>query len=178
MWYHIASGQCLETDAAVRAFFPDVSFPAALTAEAVTEFGVCPVVEAPAPAYNQATHKLLSGAVSLAADGSFASRGWEVVPLSVEESAAHGQMQFMAAKAQRQAAVDQIVVTTASGRAFDGDETSQDRMARAICALLPGEQTLWVLASNIPAQVSREELVEALRLAGQAQTAIWTSVYL
>lgn len=80
-------------------------------------------------------------------------------------------------KALRQAEVDTIVVTTTSGKAFDGDEQSQDRMSRAINALNPTETTTWVLSDNTPALVSREELQEALRLAGAAQTAIWVKPY-
>ena len=81
------------------------------------------------------------------------------------------------AKALRQAEVDAIVITTISGKAFDGDEQSQDRMSRAINALNPLETTLWVLSDNTPAMISREELQEALRLAGAAQTAIWVKPY-
>lgn len=81
------------------------------------------------------------------------------------------------AKALRQAEVDAIVITTISGKAFDGDEQSQDRMSRAINALNPLETTLWVLSDNTPAMISREELQEALRLAGAAQTSIWVKPY-
>lgn len=81
------------------------------------------------------------------------------------------------AKSLRQAEVDAIVVTTTSGKSFDGDEKSQDRMSRAINALNNLEQTLWVLSDNSPTLVSREELQEALRLAGAAQTAIWVKPY-
>ena len=82
-----------------------------------------------------------------------------------------------AAKTLRQAVVNAIVITTASGKAFDGDEQSQDRMSRAINALNALETTLWVLSDNTPTMVSREELQEALRLAGAAQTAIWVKPY-
>lgn len=79
------------------------------------------------------------------------------------------------AKRDRAAAVAAITVTTAAGNTFDGDETSQDRMARAILALqITGTpSTLWVLADNTPVQVSAAELGEALALAGAAQSAIW-----
>ena len=82
-----------------------------------------------------------------------------------------------AAKTLRQAEVNAIVITTASGKAFDGDEQSQDRMSRAINASNALETTLWVLSDNTPTMVSREELQEALRLAGTAQTAIWVKPY-
>lgn len=82
------------------------------------------------------------------------------------------------AKAARATEVDAIVVTTISGKTFDGNEQAQERMSRAITALDPGETTLWVLADNTPATVTRDELREALRLAGEAQTAIWVRPYL
>lgn len=82
-------------------------------------------------------------------------------------------------KQDRTEAVSKITVTTTSGKVFDGDEISQDRMARAILALDLGETTLWVLANNVPTSgISREELKEALRLAGAAQTAIWSIPYM
>jgi len=82
------------------------------------------------------------------------------------------------AKAARAAEVDAIVVTTASGKTFDGDEKSQDRMSRAINAMDDSDTTLWVLADNTPTYVTRAELREALRLAGEAQTEIWVRPYL
>ena len=82
------------------------------------------------------------------------------------------------AKAEREEAVRNIIVTTQSGKKFNGDEEAQSRMSRAILAMDPLETTLWVLADSVvdPA-VSREELREALRLAGAAQTAVWATPY-
>lgn len=79
------------------------------------------------------------------------------------------------AKASREAAVAGIVVTTAAGNAFDGDEVSQGRMARAIIALqATGTATVpWVLANNTAILATAAELTEALALAGAAQAAIW-----
>jgi len=79
------------------------------------------------------------------------------------------------AKAARSAAVAAIVVTTAAGNAFDGDETSQGRMARAVMAMQATSTaaTPWVLADNAVVQVSSVELLEALALAGAAQSALW-----
>lgn len=84
-------------------------------------------------------------------------------------------------KAQRDAAVAAIVVTTTAGNTFDGDETSQDRMSRAVVALSnsnpgaapPGPTVNWVLADNTVIQATKDELAEALILAGGAQAAIW-----
>ncbi len=76
-------------------------------------------------------------------------------------------------KETRDRLVSKIVVTTNSGKSFDGDEKSQERMARAAILGNPGEETFWVLADNTNALVTYEELKEAARLAGQAQTEIW-----
>ena len=80
------------------------------------------------------------------------------------------------AKAERADYVSKIVVEV-DGLAFDGDETSQDRMARSCVALNDGETVQWVLADNSIAQVTKEQLRQALRLAGEAQTAIWADPY-
>ena len=65
---------------------------------------------------------------------------------------------------------------------FDGDEVSQERMARAIVvAKATGEEdtatTTWVLHDNTVAQPTIAQLVKALRLAGEEQTKLWTSPY-
>lgn len=88
------------------------------------------------------------------------------------------RVRMQEAKATRQAEIDAIIVTTAAGNSFDGDEASQTRMIRAIMALQPGETMPWVLAENVAADVSREELQEALRLAGTVQTEIWLRPYI
>lgn len=76
-------------------------------------------------------------------------------------------------RAKRTADVKSITVTVTSGKVFDGDEESQGRMARAVIAGEPGQVTRWKLADNQWADVTHEELREALQLAGGAQTTIW-----
>jgi len=75
-------------------------------------------------------------------------------------------------KRARAEAVNAIVVTVGD-KQFDGDELSQTRMARALVGMLPGETILWTMADNSTAMVTREELTEALRLAGAEQTRLW-----
>lgn len=79
------------------------------------------------------------------------------------------------AKAAREKAVAAITVTTTAGNTFDGDETSQTRMARAIIALqATGTPSVtWVLADNSVIEATAAELSEALALAGAAQAAVW-----
>lgn len=77
-------------------------------------------------------------------------------------------------KQARQEAVDAITVTV-NGKVFDGDETSQGRMARALrVADLTGQTSCtWVLHDNTPAQVTYSDLAQALSLAMQEQGALW-----
>ena len=79
-------------------------------------------------------------------------------------------------KAQRDAAVAAIKVTTTAGNTFDGDETSQGRMSRAVVAMgaAPAGSTVnWVLSDNTVIDATQAELTEALLLAGTAQAALW-----
>lgn len=79
-------------------------------------------------------------------------------------------------KDQRAAAVAAIKVTTAAGNTYDGDETSQARMARKIAVLQatgPGATADWVLADNSAATVTAQELQEALALASAEQDRLW-----
>ena len=85
------------------------------------------------------------------------------------------------AKAERSDAVSRITVEV-DGMIFDGDEKSQDRMSRAITMFtssgLPADTTTaWVLADNTVAQVTIDQLTQALLLAGQKQTELWTQPY-
>lgn len=98
----------------------------------------------------------------------------QIAPPTEEEIAAE---ELAKAKAERAEYVAKLVVTV-DNLQFDGDETSQDRMARSIVALNDGETVQWVLADNTIAQVTKEQLRQALRLAGEAQTAIWANPYL
>ena len=79
------------------------------------------------------------------------------------------------AKAARATAVENIKVTTAAGHTFDGDETSQARMSRAVLVLSTGAAASvpWVLADNTVIQASAAELTEALALAGAEQARLW-----
>lgn len=75
----------------------------------------------------------------------------------------------------REEQVRNIVVTTQSGKAFDGDEKSQDRMSRVITGMQAGGVTSmqWKLHDNRVVDVTVEELGEALALAGKEMSRIW-----
>ena len=89
--------------------------------------------------------------------------------LEFEES-----MDAAAEKKTRDAAVAKIKVTV-NGKAFDGDETSQSRMARAIAAAETQGIDLqqWKLADNAWAEVTTAELRQALAMAFRAQSELW-----
>lgn len=78
-------------------------------------------------------------------------------------------------KASRKKAVERIKVTTQAGNTFDGDEISQGRMSRAISCMVDGDAVPWVLADNSVIHAARGELIEALRMSGAAQAAIWVA---
>lgn len=81
------------------------------------------------------------------------------------------------AKQERRDRVASIIVTTAAGNTFDGNEDSQNRMTRALLGLQDGETIEWVLANNSSKFVNKAELAEALRLAGQEQARLWVEPY-
>ena len=92
---------------------------------------------------------------------------------SAEQLAADEAEAVAAWKSSRATAVQSITVEV-DGMVFDGDETSQTRMARAVTAAdNDTDTTIWVLANNDPATVTAAQLKQALRLAGDAQTALW-----
>ena len=112
-------------------------------------------------------------AVEQAYDGAWYEKGH--APEVPEEVA------LLNAKAERAKAVAAITVEV-NGMTFDGDETAQGRMARAItmfqASSLPEDTTTaWVLADNTVAQVTVNQLAQALLLAGQKQTELWTVPY-
>ena len=96
------------------------------------------------------------------------------IPEPTQEELA--EQALVQAKAERAEAVSKIVVEV-DGMMFDGDETSQGRMARSAVAMNDEETIVWVLHDNTIAQVSKAQLLQALRLAGEEQTRLWTMPY-
>lgn len=161
----------------LRADNPDVGFPDNLVGADLRPFGAAPVVPVVQPDFDPITQCITESDPTWV-DGQWLQL-WQVQDLPTDtvaaKQAAMAQQAREAAKAQRTAAVGRIKVTTASGRVFDGDEDSQNRMVRAIKALEATNtpSTLWVLADNTPVQVSAAELTEAMVLAGRAQSDAW-----
>lgn len=106
---------------------------------------------------------------------------YEVVALPEPTAEDIAAAKLEQAKAERAEAVAAITVEV-DGMVFDGDETAQERMARTVTAATAtgasmDDTTTWVLHDNAVAQVSIRQLATALRLAGEAQTALWTVPY-
>lgn len=140
-----------------------------LTERGYPNVGYLPVVDEPVQ-IDPMTQR--EGDKTLTIEGDQVVRKSAVIDLPSDQVAAK---QRAAAKIARDQAVAAIKVTTAAGNTFDGDETSQTRMARAIIALQETgvPSVTWVLANNAPIQATASELSEALALAGAAQAAIW-----
>lgn len=89
------------------------------------------------------------------------------------EKDADAQIQAREAfKQSRSEAMNILTVETLKG-VFDADETSQTRMSRAIAVMSDTDLNVWVLTDNTPIEVTKADLVEALILAGKAQSALW-----
>lgn len=91
------------------------------------------------------------------------------------------EYELTSAKQDRSEAVSKITVEV-DGMVFDGDEVSQERMSRTITAAKAigkkdTDTTTWVLHNNTVAQVSVNQLSQALYLAGEEQTRLWTIPY-
>lgn len=82
------------------------------------------------------------------------------------------------AKRERAIKVAAIKVEV-DGMTFDGDESAQSRMARAITAAETAglESTVWVLADNTVATVTKAQLQQALSKAMLAMAELWTKPY-
>lgn len=93
-------------------------------------------------------------------------------PTQAEKDKHEQEQARTAFKADRAVKVDSLTVETGLG-IFDADEQSQTRMSRAIAVMSNTDTNLWVLADNTPVEVTKADLVEALILAGKAQSALW-----
>lgn len=82
------------------------------------------------------------------------------------------------AKRERAKQVAAIKVEV-DGMTFDGDETSQSRMARAleVASITGMGSTVWVLADNTVAEVTVAQMQQALSKAMLAMGELWTVPY-
>lgn len=101
---------------------------------------------------------------------------WMIVKIPEPTPEEKAAQQLETAKQERSCAVNDIVVEV-DGMRFDGDEKSQERMSRKILTMNDQETVQWVLADNTIANVSKAQLKQALRLAGERQTELWVVPY-
>jgi len=97
------------------------------------------------------------------------------LPVVTEEDLAREAHEIF--KQERVKAVAAIVVLVDidenTAYLFDGDETSQTRMARVMVTMTDTDVTPWVLADNTPVMVTKAQLAVALRKAAEEQARLW-----
>ena len=108
-------------------------------------------------------------------------RRFQVVAVPEPTAEELAEQELQQKKAERAEAVSRITVEV-DGMVFDGDEKAQERMSRTVSIATANgmpmtTETTWVLADNIIAQVTLQQLAKACLLAGQKQTELWTVPY-
>lgn len=177
MWMHITSQTACTTHDDARRLVP--SLPPHPTDHDMQQAGFAAVARTPWPVYDPLRERVVSAApeqVWLHGQAYWKER-WQVLALAGPDAEMASAMALRMAKNRRKEQVAAIVVATAAGRMFDGDEDSQRRMTSAVTAMDDGDTLPWVLHDNSVAVVGKAELREALRLAGAEMAAIWTAVY-
>lgn len=166
------------TEYEFRKKFNNVILPKILTNELLSQFNHALLEETPYPEYER-FYFSLSEDDAINENGVW-KRQWKLEPIDhTEEEIANYEL--LKAKQERSKKVSQITVEV-DGMIFDGDETSQERMSRAITAALASNMatdttTTWVLHDNSVATPTIAQLATALRLAGEEQTKLWTVPY-
>jgi hypothetical protein len=174
MFYKPSTKERFNTHSDIRAAHQDTSLPAVLDADALAGLGLFEVAVV-APEFDPITQSATE-LEPTSVDGKLTQQ-WvvsDLPPDAVTENRARAEREALAAaKAARHEKIAAIVVTTAAGNAFDGDEKSQDRMTRALAAMEAADTLPWVLHDNTVATVTRAELKEALRAAGTELSKLW-----
>lgn len=166
------------TEYEFRKKFNNIILPKKLTNELLSQFNHALLEETPYPEYER-FYFSLSEDDAINENGVW-KRQWKLEPINhTEEEIANYEL--LKAKQERSKKVSQITVEV-DGMIFDGDETSQERMSRAITAALASNMatdttTTWVLHDNSVATPTIAQLATALRLAGEEQTKLWTVPY-
>lgn len=83
MWLHPATLAVYPTHAAIRAAWPQTSFPTHLTDAVLAELGLVPLVPAPPPAHDPAT-QIVEETTPVQVDGAWTQQ-WALRPLTPEE---------------------------------------------------------------------------------------------
>lgn len=172
MFMETSTGDYPLSQADIEQRFPATSFPADFS----PPDGYVRVEDVP-PIYNQMTQRATQQSPVLV-DGVW-RQSWVIADLSGDEIAANQALAASnaraAAKVVRQAAVDAIKVTVASGKTFDGNEAAQANLLLAVqVAQITGlTETEWTLADNSRVTVTLAEIKEALTLAALEKSRLW-----
>ena len=76
-------------------------------------------------------------------------------------------------KLVREAATVSIAVTLTNGIELDGDELSQNRLARALLVIEDDSTISWIALDNTVVQLNKDAIKEAIKLALEAQSVIF-----
>lgn len=174
MYIEASTGRVFKSHADIQQALKNVSLPEILADENLAELGFVAVAQQPLPDFDPMTHKPVS---RVEKNGETWTQAWNLFELSEDEQQVAFARHVDKIKFDRAEQVASIVVTTKAGLVFDGDETSQTRMARAITAMEDADVIPWVLHDNSVAMLSKAELTEALRLSGAQMAAIWVAPY-
>ena len=165
------------SESEIRGLYPNTSFPSPFVPPEEYQW----VFPTPQPAYDPITQTVREIVPALTLKGHWEQQ-WEVVDLDADtiaaNQAAKAAADFAARKAARQQAVDSITVEV-DGMVFDGDETSQGRMSRAIIVMQAASipTISWVLHDSTVATVTVTQLTQALAAAGAEQARLWVQPY-
>lgn len=175
MWFETSTNKIYETHSDIRLANSTISLPLVLTDEVIIQLGLLPLVDSEKPTETEYVNQCVVD--TIVANGNTAIRNWKLIPLTEEQISQKKLDKLAKAKAERSEKIASITVTTQAGNTFDGDEKSQDRMARAIAVMDDVDTIPWVMHDNTVSVVTKAELREALKLAGPQMAMIWVSVY-
>lgn len=96
----------------------------------------------------------------------------EVTKTWIEDINLKKEYKYNQWKAERQLKVDNIEVEL-NGVIYQGDETSQTRIARAVSVMEDTDTVMWVAKDNSVNELSKADLKYILKEAGTKQTLIW-----
>lgn len=164
MIYKLIEG--VPTPADIRSDFPNTSFPSDLSGATLPDGYM----------WAEPTTTLVVGQYETLTQGLPEEyeqgkwRGtWVITPWPQEDVDRDKREKFKQDRAEKVAAIKVDV----DGLIFDGDETSQARMARAVVTMTDADVSPWVLADNTTILATKAQLSVALRKAGEEQTRLW-----
>ena len=172
-YFNTKNAEILRNRQELRLSFPNIAFPLN-PKEGDLPPGVVILHTTLQPEHDPIQYDCVEGQPTKSSNGWMQTWQLVAVPADVSDQRrqAHIAQNRETFKEARAAAVAQIIVDV-DGLAFNGDETSQTRMARSVSVMGDEDTIIWVLADNSPALVTKGQLVAALRLAGQRQAELW-----